>query len=823
MVNLTGKNGVGVITYPPDADLKSALLFCVKNGFSQDKKLAYLAQEDTSQQKHWTLKIGLSNLNKIERRLEIPSARRLRAPAEVETQAIIDEVERDLQQNNGPNYVKTQLQLRGMIVPRDAIRAVMNREFPMGAQIRYPGRKKSQVFRTPLAAFGPYHEISADGHEKLGAQALQMGGVGLPIYALKDKWTAELLKMDVVPNDRTNAAIGHLFLDFVAEKGGIGMQMTMDKGSEIGWMVAIQDTLRAIYAPGIDPDIHPSHACVKSIHNTIIEAFWRWLKMKRGLTLREHILRGKLENIFSPMTLYHKHLFNWIFPPLVQAELDDFRNYWNHHQIRFQREKIMPSGHVPRDAALHPAHYGGIDCFIRVPASTVSELREVLTEEVGPREQHLAWVTAEFDEFAVAVYESLGKPKITLESSWSVFARMSEEIEGLALAYRRLGLLEYLNWVEDLAAVPILGVWDGISIANYSELSTWPIVPEAELQPYIDDVLAELEFITGDAKSTEGGKLRASLGREEPYALRFIEIGNEDFFQADTYAAYRWQAFTSAIEGKYPGQFEFLATSLPDTTLTPAYQRIDFHQYNSPSWFTNNSFMFDEYPRNGSKWFVGEYAVTSTNDTNLLGDIPSGRLPYPTLQGAAAEAAFMTGMERNSDVVFASAYAPSFQHIRNYQWTPDIITYDAMRMVKSTSYYVQQMFSLNKGTHVLSTVPAPSTDTVPLFWAASYNNETDVVFLKVSNTGPTDLVANIFLSTPATSLFASAVSLSSPPLSLDPVSGQFNVSNTLEKPHQIIPVSTTFALPFSDRFNYTFPASSVTVLSVMVAEGAVNT
>ncbi|KAJ7083404.1 glycoside hydrolase [Mycena belliarum] len=373
-----------------------------------------------------------------------------------------------------------------------------------------------------------------------------------------------------------------------------------------------------------------------------------------------------------------------------------------------------------------------------------------------------------------------------------------------------LGLLEYLNWVEDLEAEPILGVWDGISAANYSELSTWEIVPEADLQPYIDDVLNEIEFIVGDAKTTEGGKLRASLGRAEPYALRFIEIGNEDNFQAASYAEYRWNAFVSAIGAKFP-QMEFLATTLPSTALTPAYKRIDFHMYSTPNWFTENSFMFDEYPRNGTKWFVGEYAVTSLNETNTLGDLPGGRLAYPTLLGSAAEAAFMTGMERNSDVVFASAYAPSFQHIRSYQWTPDIVTYDAGRMVRSTSYYVQQMFSTNKGTHVLSTTPAPSNATVPLFWVASYNNASEVVFLKVSNTGDTDLVADIFLDFPVTG-FATATTLSTPTLS--PLSGMFNTSNTLEDPQQIIPFDSSFPLIFSDRFNYTFPATSVTVLAL---------
>ncbi|KAJ7508458.1 glycoside hydrolase [Mycena galericulata] len=355
-----------------------------------------------------------------------------------------------------------------------------------------------------------------------------------------------------------------------------------------------------------------------------------------------------------------------------------------------------------------------------------------------------------------------------------------------------LGLLEYLNWVEDL------GVWDGISIANYSDLTTWPVVPESELQPYIDDVLNEIEFIVGDAESTEGGKLRASLGRTEPYSLTFIEI----------YAAYRWDAFVSAIGAKYP-DLQFIATSLPSTALTPAYQRIDFHMYNSPSWFTNNSFMFDDYPRNRTKWFIGEYAVTSTNDSDTLGNIPDGRLPYPTLQGAAAEAAFMTGLERNSDVVFASACF--FQHIKNYQWTPDILTYDASRMVKSTSYYVQQMFSINRGTHILTTSPVPSNDTVPLFWVASYNNETDVVFLKVSNTGPDDLVAYIFLDFSVAG-FGTATSIGSPALS--PISGLFNVSNTLDEPQLIIPVATSFALPFSDKLNYTFPATSVTVVAL---------
>lgn len=204
--------------------------------------------------------------------------------------------------------------------------------------------------------------------------------------------------------------------------------------------------------------------------------------------------------------------------------------------------------------------------------------------------------------------------------------------------------------------------------------------------------------------------------------------------------------------------------------------------------------------------------MTSTNDSDTLGTIPNGRLAYPTLAGSVAEAAFMTGMERNSDVVFASAYAPSLQHIRNYQWTPDIITFDAGGLVKSTSYYVQQMFSINRGTHVLSTSPVSSSDTAPLYWVASRNNDTNVVFLKVSNAGSEDLVAYIVLDFTVSSGFGSAISISSPALS--PISGEYNISNTLDEPENVIPVSSSFAMPFADRFNYTFPATSVTVISL---------
>nr|BDS32887.1 GH51 alpha-L-arabinofuranosidase [Gloeophyllum trabeum] len=377
-----------------------------------------------------------------------------------------------------------------------------------------------------------------------------------------------------------------------------------------------------------------------------------------------------------------------------------------------------------------------------------------------------------------------------------------------------LGLLEYLNWAEDIGAEPILGIWSGTSIGNYSDLPTWLIVPEADLQPYIDDAINEIEFITADANSSEWGALRAKYGRVQPYQLRYIEVGNEDQFQPESYAGYRWKAFTSAIGERFP-DLQFIATTYPSTALDPPYMKIDYHQYADLTWFENAAFMFDNYPRNGTQYFVGEYAVTSTNASDYLGTLNTGRLAYPSLAGAAAEAAFMTGMERNSDVVFASAYAPSLQHIRSYSWTPDLITYDAGGIVRSTSYYVQQMFSVNRGTHVLATTPPSTNDTAPLYWVASHNNETNLVFLKVANTGPDDLVAYLHFDFNVTSLFGTAVQISSPVLS--PLTGQFNITNTLEEPENIIPASSSFSIPYPDRYNYTFPATSVTILAFEAA------
>ncbi|KAJ7599776.1 hypothetical protein C8J56DRAFT_999559 [Mycena floridula] len=405
MPNPTGKNASGSPQRaPPDEILRESLLKYAKMNLNRAQRLQALKDDHN-------YKVGRTTLNNHERRLGIPSG-------------VIDEVASDLREGNGPNYVKSKLKDKGLMVPRDTVRKVMHDYFPLGFEKRFPGQKKSTIPHVGLTAIGPFHEISADGHEKLGALALKMGDIGLPIYGYKDKWSDVLVKLIVVPDCRTAAAVGHIYLDFVEEVGAVPIQLTTDKGSEIGWEYAFQCAFRDLFAPDIDPEVFAAFMALKSVHNTIIEALWHWLREKSGKNLREYILIGKDKHFFDPNVQFHTPLFYWIFVPLVQASLDEFKEYWNFHCVRPQHDKDMPSGHVPTHAFENPSLYGGLDCRVCVPQAAVDEMREYLTEEVGSRKEHLSWMSAEEQKMAEMLYARIGSPPITLENAWDVFSRM---------------------------------------------------------------------------------------------------------------------------------------------------------------------------------------------------------------------------------------------------------------------------------------------------------------------------------------------------------------------------------------------------------------
>jgi alpha-L-arabinofuranosidase len=237
-----------------------------------------------------------------------------------------------------------------------------------------------------------------------------------------------------------------------------------------------------------------------------------------------------------------------------------------------------------------------------------------------------------------------------------------------------LGYHEYLQLCEDLGAEPLFVINCGISHKEN--------VPLGKMAEWVQDALDAIEYANGPAES-KWGSLRAKAGHFAPFNLKYIEIGNENNFQDAAYQE-RYPLFYDAIRARYP---KMILIADGRTIQRPA-DVIDEHYYSSPEFFIAHAHHYDKYDRKGPKIYVGEYAVTEG----------CGR---GNLRGAIGEAAFMTGMERNSDVVVMASYAPLFANVNHRTWSPDLINFDRSRVYGLPSYYVQQMFSQNRGDVVL--------------------------------------------------------------------------------------------------------------------------
>jgi len=237
-----------------------------------------------------------------------------------------------------------------------------------------------------------------------------------------------------------------------------------------------------------------------------------------------------------------------------------------------------------------------------------------------------------------------------------------------------LGFHEYLQLCEDLGAEPVFCINTGLSLHDS--------VPLGQMGQWIQDALDAIEYANGPTNTVWGG-LRAQNGHPAPFHLKYMEIGNEnggpDYVQ-------RWPSLVNAIRAKYPDVQLIANTDLRNRPYPrhPEPDIVDEHYYESPESFMRRAEQYDTYSRRGPKIFVGEYAVTQ-------------KAGQGNLRAAVGEAAFMTGMERNSDVVMMASYAPLFVNVNHRAWNPDLISFDSSRWYGSPSYYVQQMFSGNRG------------------------------------------------------------------------------------------------------------------------------
>jgi alpha-L-arabinofuranosidase len=341
-----------------------------------------------------------------------------------------------------------------------------------------------------------------------------------------------------------------------------------------------------------------------------------------------------------------------------------------------------------------------------------------------------------------------------------------------------LGLLEYLRLAEDLGATPVLGVWAGYTLNG-------TVVAEADLAPYVQDALDLVEYVTGPITSTWGAK-RAADGHPAPFATPYLEIGNEDWLDGSgSYDAYRYAAFYDALKAAYP-KIKLIATT--KVTSRPM-DVLDLHYYESESWFEDASTMFDSYDRNGPLIFVGEYAGTAN----------AGSLPTGFLGNSLGEAAFMTGMERNSDIVHMTSYAPLFANYGHTQWNPNLIGYNQIQSYGSTSYYVQRMFASNVGD---KTVPVTASAS-GLYYSATIDTHSGRVYVKIVNPA-SSAVSTQLTFTGKTGTTAKVEVLAN---------ADASVGNTLTAPDAITPTVSSVT-GSRGVFDYTAPANSLTVVTV---------
>jgi len=373
-----------------------------------------------------------------------------------------------------------------------------------------------------------------------------------------------------------------------------------------------------------------------------------------------------------------------------------------------------------------------------------------------------------------------------------------------------MGLLEFLEWCEDLNIEPVLGVYAGFSLKEPA------VKAGAALQPFVEDALDEIEYVTG-AATTKWGARRAKDGHAAPFKLRYIEVGNEDQFDR-TPASYdaRFTQFYDAIKAKYP-HLQLIATTDVKTRVPDV---IDEHYYlNNDDASAAHAYEYDKRPRTGPKIFVGEYATR-------VG------VPTPNMAGAIGDAMWHATFERNSDIVIMTAYAPLFVNVNpgGMQWRTNLIGYDGLTSYGSPAYYAQVMFSRYAGDTVLPTEatniptrtwqppaprrrdpnepqkPAPPAMQVPtLGYSVTRDSKTGVVFLKVVNRAAGPQAVKIeFAGLKSVEAKGQTVTLSAKSL---------DETNTITEPRKVVPV-TAAASGFGKEFTHTFPAYSITVLEI---------
>jgi alpha-N-arabinofuranosidase len=343
-----------------------------------------------------------------------------------------------------------------------------------------------------------------------------------------------------------------------------------------------------------------------------------------------------------------------------------------------------------------------------------------------------------------------------------------------------LGLLEFFEWCEDLHMQPVLAVYAGYSLRHEH------INPGGDLEPYVQAALDEIEYATGGS-DTKWGAQRAADGHPQPFHITYVEIGNEDWF--DTSGSYdkRYAQFYKAIKAKYP-DLQLIATA-PIKGMTADV--LDEHYYLRATDFFHDATHYDKTDRNGPKIFVGEWATREGT-------------PAPNMGAALGDAAWMTGMERNSDIIVMASYAPLLVNIspNAMQWDTDLIGYDALRSYGSPSYYAQVMF----GSYIGDATPVSSADGAGprFFYSVTEDSAKKRLFVKLVNASSDAQALDIKLPGAKLAPEGKLISLSGK----DP-----EATNTIDQPTAVAPVESALH-GVGESFHHRIPPYTIEVVEM---------
>jgi alpha-N-arabinofuranosidase len=362
-----------------------------------------------------------------------------------------------------------------------------------------------------------------------------------------------------------------------------------------------------------------------------------------------------------------------------------------------------------------------------------------------------------------------------------------------------LGLMEYLLWCEDMGAEPVLAVYAGYSL-NGSHLDAGP-----NLEPFVQDALDEIEYVTGST-DTKWGAQRAADGHPQPFPLHYVEIGNEDWFDKSGSYDARYTQFYNAIKAKYP-ELTCISTIGNDASArlrvhssTP--DMFDEHYYRSANTFLNDAAHFDHYDRQGPKIFVGEWAAYETSFPPWDGR-SGAQPPTPDMKSALGDAAWMIGMERNSDLIKMQSYAPLMVNVSPgaRQWRPDLIGYDALHCFGSPSYYAIKMFGNHVGDEIL---PATIEGMKP-FYSVTKDSKNGTIIIKLLNDLVTPQPVKLDIQGVKLKRNGTAITLAAAP----------DATNSINDPTHVVPVNSKVT-GVKPGFDYTLPANSIVVLTLKI-------